>query len=978
MFLFGGGFLWLDGVLLGTSAFELLAFPGASHRVYNEIETEFSKYALRMLENAASSLQEFCLAILSTTTPTPTQHPKGDRTYSVYDIPSLYKRANQYQNKLLGMIHDVLVCLLHHDGFGTENAIAVSNDDNTEEEEVLNQHKNNTLKGDVGDLSSITNDAKGNGKELTKHLQSTLDKLKKVLQSGQSTLFLNVSEQMSLKQMKGRKANEETVASALELYESCSELKEFISSLKSSSSSSSTSEEEEDDYTFRDNEEEEEDDVNIDTVRRKLQQEGGSGLTIIKTAVQTILPLLDPPPHDSIFGFDVMRGCMLSRYVGAKQLWVKNENGGGAVDVLYIPATHRAKSSSSSSGGNHKIEKAVLYCNPNAGLAEIATGMSFMGGNTSSYRASSSSSSSLQRPNSGSSSDDSSSSFSEPNCWTDYYIEEGYDVFLFNYSGYGRSFGNDFGSRVFSCCGFNSSAQKRSNGGVYKDGCMARIQRIFYSLFFGFKPTSESIKNDAVIVAKHIVNAIGVEHLVIHGESIGGMAAACAAKELCISTSGGTTTSCPTALSGGGGGELDEQRKKQPSLLFCDRTFCNLEAVAQRLVGSWTGNAIRLLTPLWNMDVAGDFLASNCAKIVANDAADSIIANTSSLKSGLSFAYEMKKGNSKGVGWILDAPLEYRMADWENVGVNDSKFVKSRSCHTQAPIWPADKHISPEEAFCFAACARRIGKLATTAKRNGVRRSHDSISSGADMDEEEGIEITAVEEGNGVSTISARSSLSMMQRIDQTGLIQMEAWNLLACCDGLCGSVLGTAVKDGFDSTVSWLCDLVTFGGQIVSNAAEKRLLQERKNDAPDVNVTDSGISVISSDFDLRPSDYAEDDDSEGVYPIPIPEVTEKLKRILDRLDEITSKFRMLNKKIHQPFDASTHSMSLLVHLPLLFIYPAVLKAMEPLIRKLKLNIALACLIISSHGFRQRHTFLVLRKADSLVMSKMELRLALS
>jgi len=308
----------------------------------------------------------------------------------------------------------------------------------------------------------------------------------------------------------------------------------------------------------------------------------------------------------------------------------------------------------------------------------------------------------------------------------------------------------------------------------------------------------------------------------------------------------------------------------------------------------------------------------------------------------------------------------------------DSKFVKSRSCHTQAPIWPADKHISPEEAFCFAACARRIGKLATTAKRNGVRRSHDSISSGADMDEEEGIEITAVEEGNGVSTISARSSLSMMQRIDQTGLIQMEAWNLLACCDGLCGSVLGTAVKDGFDSTVSWLCDLVTFGGQIVSNAAEKRLLQERKNDAPDVNVTDSGISVISSDFDLRPSDYAEDDDSEGVYPIPIPEVTEKLKRILDRLDEITSKFRMLNKKIHQPFDASTHSMSLLVHLPLLFIYPAVLKAMEPLIRKLKLNIALACLIISSHGFRQRHTFLVLRKADSLVMSKMELRLALS
>ena len=105
---------------------------------------------------------------------------------------------------------------------------------------------------------------------------------------------------------------------------------------------------------------------------------------------------------------------------------------------------------------------------------------------------------------------------------------------------------------------------------------------------------------------------------------------------------------------------------------ICDRIFCNLEAVAQRLVGSWTGNAIRLLTfKSWNTDVVSDFLAAKCPKVVANDAADEIIHDYSSLKSGLSFASELTRGVSNGIGWMMSAPIEYRLADLEGVSVTN-------------------------------------------------------------------------------------------------------------------------------------------------------------------------------------------------------------------------------------------------------------------------------------------------------------------
>lgn len=151
-------------------------------------------------------------------------------------------------------------------------------------------------------------------------------------------------------------------------------------------------------------------------------------------------------------------------------------------------------------------------------------------------------------------------------------------------------------------------------------------------------------------LASHLISQLGVESLVIHGESIGGVAASSTARKL----------------------SENAYTKEKMALLICDRTFCNLEAVAQRLVGGWSAYAMRLLAPFWSTDVAGDFIAANCQKLVANDSSDAIIADPSSLRAGIAMWNEVYRGSAttKGIGWMMDAPVQYRMSDFENCPVN--------------------------------------------------------------------------------------------------------------------------------------------------------------------------------------------------------------------------------------------------------------------------------------------------------------------
>jgi len=561
------------------------------------------------------------------------------------------------------------------------------------------------------------------------------------------------------------------------------------------------------------------------STRKSMLSQGNTIIAGIQSAIASIVSLFDAPPHESIFGLDVLRGTMLSRYVGAKQYWFPRpkSEGGGMIDVLHIPSYSRMLDSEGTLSNTdyngqckQKIEKAVLFCNPNAGLVEVATGISLIGGNVA---------------NNG--------RVSNMACWSDFYVENGFDIFLFNYAGFGRSYAGKNGGS--SCVG--PATKERSMNAF----CV--LGRIVYNSFFGFKPTPSSLKADAFAVANHMITQFDVGDMVIHGESIGGMAAASAGRKLSAIEHFNTATSVP---------------KSYPTLLLCDRTFCNLDSVAERLVGSWTSAVIPLLTPFWNTDVAGDFIAATCKKVIAQDAADSIIHFAASLKKGVATAKELNKGSTKGVGKFLDRPLHYRMSDWENVGVLESKFVNVKISlrQIQAPIWPADKYFDLREAFHFAACARRIGKVATTIRKEMLWNSNNQLLSKFE-DEEEGIEITAV-----FSRDTSPDEDTLSCQTDEKNNVILEVWETLARCDGLTGLPLGAAVKEGDDCVIDWLSCLTIFGSQRVAKEAEKRM--DGKTD----------VVIQSVDFDVSVSQRDDDEEETRLVPLPLPGVITLLTQL--------------------------------------------------------------------------------------------------
>jgi pimeloyl-ACP methyl ester carboxylesterase len=764
--------------LVGRVIIRLIAFPGSSHRVSGEIEKEFAKYSVRMISSSANSLVDLSAAILGSSKG-PSMASGGDGTsnqpVSSYEIVSLWKRAKSYRDRVLGVYAEVLHFTLQDTTRTVQAPSSNSSHSSADRSNAdLNKYGNNRLVGDVGDLSGLTLEARRDGRVLLQHLEKTLTQLYAL--EMQAKPLLEGSASASSKQLSigARQAATGLMITATELQDFCESLKPPTSS--GSDGASSTDGDDSEDLT-------------VDQMRRRFEEQNGSIFDTIKSGLASILPMLDPPLHSSIFGFDVLRGCVLSRYRGARQLWVQRPSG-GMVDVLHFP-----KKPSPGSTPSARNSKAVLYCNPNAGLIEVATGMSLAGGNVTAE----------------------SEDVVNDNCWTDFYTNLGFDVYLYNYAGFGRSFGAGL-------CGIG----KRGGEERHVKGAWGRIRRILHGTFCSFRPTPDTLRSDGIAVADHIVSQLGVDSLVIHGESIGGVAASGTARKL--------TENNPL--------------RDKVALLICDRTFCNLEAVAQRLVGGWSGYAIRTLAPFWSTDVVGDYLAATCPKVVATDAADAIIADTSSLKSGVAFWKEIRRGSSstKGVGWITDAPLHYRMADWENVCVTDSRYVPLGVARTTAPVWPGDKYISVEEGFHFAACAKRIGKLASMEKKRFVL----SLSAAADA------------EGGMMDACQAPIYL---------------VWRQLGCLEGLCGSALGIAVKGGFDTTVAWLCNTLTFGGQTVVEAMEHR---HKWSDEEAYNKLNELGDVQPSDFDCRPPGYEKQESETVVHPKPIPEVVTDLKSIME------------------------------------------------------------------------------------------------
>lgn len=772
---------------IGRAILRLIAFPGSTSRLVNEIEGEFQKYSIKMLMHTQNTCVDLANLLISLDEENKMVVSNSDTDEDYYESNKmgqrkrlqklfgvdvnrhgallLWKKVKQYRDRILSVFHDVMDRLL-------------SPEEQRLEEIQSSRYGNNPLVGDIGDLATISSRAREETVQLCKHMKAILDGIE-VLENAAGE-FLN----SSAKDITKRKLSQEAVQASQRLLLVSTEFGSFLESL----GQNDTHEDE--------------------SIRTSLF---GELMHSIKGNARMILEILDPPPSNSVFGLDVLRGCMLSRYMGAQQIWIgrPKSKGSGLIDAIHIPSDGNCIDPTN----NHtKIEKVVVFCNPNAGLFETSTGLGLLGGNVSHSRG------------------------SEITSWTDFYIENGYDVIMFNYSCYGRS----------------HKGKYRKQG--HKSGCLATAIRLFKRFFLAPKPSPTSLKDDATVVANHLIDKIGVNKMVLHGESIGGLSAA------------GATI----ALSDREDFDDNGVPITYPSILICDRTFCNLVAVAQRMVGSWTGSVIPLLTPWWNTDVAADFLNAKCKKVLAQDAADSIIHYSSSLKKGVSITKEIKSLKTQHLSQFLEAPLTYRMSDHEDVGVLHSSFENlSRSNEIPSPTWPTSNHIDVSQAFHFAACARRIGKVATNIRK---RQLLNSLESSLEEDEEEGVEITAV--------FSRDQANDMHKNNTPEDNVLMEVWETLARCDGLTGMPLGATVKEGHDCVVDWLTCILTLGTQRVALAAQERT---KKSSEQKISLQNA-ISIKDCDFDFYYQGYNENDDDddnesdERISTLPIPKVLTELE----------------------------------------------------------------------------------------------------
>jgi len=173
-----------------------------------------------------------------------------------------------------------------------------------------------------------------------------------------------------------------------------------------------------------------------------------------------------------------------------------------------------------------------------------------------------------------------------------------------------------------------------------------------------------------------------------------------------------------------------------------------------------------------------------------------------------------------------------------------SRYVSSASAsRLTPPVWPADKHVSLEEGFHFAACVKRIGKLASFEKKKYVATDAEAAMNG----------------------VECPSPI-------------FQAWKYLGTCEGLCGAALGMSVRGGYDVTVAWLCCALTFGGQTVIEGMEHR--HNWTDEQARASFSRLG-EVEPADFDCRPPGYESQESETTVHPKPIPEVLEHLQKIL-------------------------------------------------------------------------------------------------
>jgi hypothetical protein len=134
----------------------ILAFPGASQRVSGEIEREFAKYSLRMMQAALSAVIDLASAILALEGSSGGTNNSTNNNAACYEIANSWKRVQSYRNRVMGLYYSVFAYIYEEPSVPSVNPINNSNSGTADSNSQLNAFGNNKLSGDIGNLSGIT------------------------------------------------------------------------------------------------------------------------------------------------------------------------------------------------------------------------------------------------------------------------------------------------------------------------------------------------------------------------------------------------------------------------------------------------------------------------------------------------------------------------------------------------------------------------------------------------------------------------------------------------------------------------------------------------------------------------------------------------------------------------------------------------------------------------------------------------------
>lgn len=278
---------------------------------------------------------------------------------------------------------------------------------------------------------------------------------------------------------------------------------------------------------------------------------------------------------------------------------------------------------------------------------------------------------------------------------------------------------------------------------------------------------------------------------------------------------------------------------KDVNVLIADRTFANLPALAQRLVASWAGKAVNLLTR-WQTDNAGNYLRATCPKLLCSDPCDDIIHDGASLKSGVALRVELDEATfdipplsvetDKNASLLGD--LSSAITDWLPVLLSPWFGAQSTRRSSEADSRPhLGGPLTEEMARRFSEAILSIAGRAMkyTAKRDGLQKdekaaaelesevdavttsSHVSISvqSGQDApDDDDDDDENSVDEHQ--SILSSERPLNFPEELLAV------VWMQLACMDGYCGQTLLQAAESGsHDKIRAWTASLLAWGGRV-------------------------------------------------------------------------------------------------------------------------------------------------------------------